>query len=116
MPPNEAWENTHGYYEALFHECGHSTGHPTRLNRPGVAGFDHSTSDQYGREELTAEMTAAFLCSEAGIERQTIENVAAYVESWRRTIKTDQTIVVKAAAAAQKAADWILGKEVNSCA
>lgn len=110
MPPNEAWNNTHGYYEAIFHEMGHSTGHSKRLDRKGITGFDHKGSDNYGKEELVAEFTAAFLCQEAGIERQTIDNLAAYIKNWQTTIKGDKTIVVQAASAAQKAADWILGE------
>ena len=82
MPPNEAWQNTHGYYEALFHECGHSTGNSKRLDRKGITGFDHFGSNNYGKEELVAEYTAAFLCQEAGMERQTIDNLAAYIKNW----------------------------------
>ena len=57
-----------------------------------------------------AEFTAAFLCQEAGIERQSIDNLAAYIKNWQTTIKDDKTIVVQAASAAQKDADHILGE------
>ena len=62
------------------------------------------------QESVVAEFTAAFLCQEAGIERQTIDNMAAYIKNWQTTIKGDKTIVVQAAGAAQKAADHILGE------
>jgi antirestriction protein ArdC len=109
MPPNESWQNTHGYYEALFHEMGHSTGHSKRLDRKGITGFDHFGSDNYGKEELIAELVSAFLCQEAGIERQTIDNLAAYIKNWQTRIKGDKTIVIQSATAAQRAADLILG-------
>lgn len=94
------------FYSTLFHEMGHSTGHPDRLNRSIANRFG---SHDYGREELVAEMTAAFLCAEAGIEA-THENSAAYLASWIATISEDNRAVVTAAGAAQRAADHILGR------
>jgi antirestriction protein ArdC len=97
------------FYSTLFHEMGHSTGHPDRLNRSIANTFG---SHDYGREELVAEMTAAFLCAEAGIEA-THENSAAYLSSWIATIREDNRAVVTAAGAAQRAADHILGRSVE---
>lgn len=94
------------FYSTLFHEMGHSTGHSSRLNRSIANQFG---SHDYGREELVAEMTAAFLCAEAGIEA-THENSAAYLSSWIATISEDNRAVVTAAGAAQRAADHILGR------
>ena len=55
-------------------------------------------------------MGSAFLCSEAGISERTVDNSAAYVASWLQRLRNDAKLVVQAAAQAQKAADWILGK------
>ena len=57
-----------------------------------------------------AELGAAFLCGHCGIETATLENSSAYISSWLRTIRQDSRLVVQSAAAAQKAADWILGR------
>ena len=57
-----------------------------------------------------AEMTSAFLCSHCRITQPVINNQAAYIGSWQRAIKKDSKLVVQAAAQAQKAADYILGK------
>jgi antirestriction protein ArdC len=54
-------------------------------------------------------MTAAYFCGETNIERTTIENSAAYIQGWLRELKNDRKLVVHAAAAAQKAADFIRG-------
>lgn len=98
------------YYSTGFHEVTHSTGHPKRCNRPGVKDFDHFGSDKYSKEELIAEMGAAMLMATAGIATEaTFENSAAYIGSWLRKLKDDPRLVVLAAAAAQKAADYILG-------
>ena len=114
LPAREAFASAEGYYATLFHEFGHSTGHSSRLDRPGVAGFDHFGSGRYGREELVAEMTAALLCNEARIAPATIENSAAYLASWIRSIREDGRILVAAAAAAQRSADRVLGRTVSS--
>jgi antirestriction protein ArdC len=66
-------------------------------------------SDPYAREELIAEMGSAFLCGYAGIEDRTIDSSAAYLEGWLKQLKEDKTLIVHAAAQAQKAADFILG-------
>ncbi len=99
------------YYNTLFHELGHATGHKSRLARKSVAdSISLFGSADYSREELVAEMTAAFLCGRCGIAPATIENSAAYLAGWIRALKADSKAAVLAAAQAQKAADYILGK------
>ena len=67
-------------------------------------------STPYAKEELVAEMGAAFLCGQAGIAERTLDNSAAYVASWLQRLRDDRRLVVQAAAQAQKAADFILGR------
>jgi antirestriction protein ArdC len=94
----------------MFHELGHSTGHESRLNRAGIAKDKHGFgSGSYSREELVAEMTAAFLCGHCGIDTATITDSAAYINNWKTHLRGDMRCVVFAAAQAQKAADYILG-------
>lgn len=102
-----------GYYDTLFHEFGHSTGHASRLNRKGVVGLDHFGSGQYAEEELVAELTAAYLCGEAGIDNQ-VDNEAAYIASWKAKMQADPRLIVQVAAQAQKAADHILGRHFDN--
>lgn len=110
LPVRESFNAVDGYYTTRFHEMGHSTGHRSRLDR--FKGSDQHTfgSHGYGREELVAEMTAAFLSAEAGLLPATVENTSSYIASWLRTIKEDRRAVVVAAGAAQRAADLILGR------
>lgn len=106
--PLKAQFTTEGeYYSTLFHELGHSTGHDKRLNRKELCS-DGFGSENYSLEELTAELTAAFLCAEAGIDG-TINNSAAYIKGWLMKLKEDPKIFVQAAGKAQKAANFILG-------
>jgi antirestriction protein ArdC len=67
-------------------------------------------SNPYCKEELIAEMGAAFLCGQAEIGERTIDNSAAYLKGWLEQLKSDKTLIVQAAAQAQKAADFILNK------
>ena len=107
VPEQSHFDSDAEFYGAVFHELGHSTGHPSRLNRYEPAAFG---SHSYGREELVAEMTAAFLAGEAGTGSATIDNSAAYLAGWIKTIREDVRAVVVAAGAAQRAADYVLGR------
>lgn len=81
MPLREQFKSESGYYSVLFHELGHSTGHESRLNRPSVADGSYFGTEKYSKEELLAEMTAAFLMGESGMIQETRHNSAAYIQS-----------------------------------
>jgi antirestriction protein ArdC len=110
LPMRARFTTPESYYATLFHELIHATGHEKRLARPALttrAGFG---SNPYCKEELIAEMGAAFLCGHAGIVEQTVENSAAYLHTWKQRLQEDNTLIVQAAAQAQKAVDFILGR------
>lgn len=109
MPAPGLFDMPEEYYAVLFHELTHSTGHETRLNRRPSTEPRHFGDTAYAREELVAEMGAAFLCGVCGIERATLENSAAYIASWLKALRNDPKAVVIAAAQAQRAADYIRG-------
>jgi len=100
LPLRERFERAEGYYATVFHELVHSTGHEKRLNRSTLmesAGFG---SNPYCKEELIAEMGAAFLCGEAEIAERTINNSAAYLKGWLEQLRHDKMLIVQAAAQA----------------
>jgi len=109
MPNAVAFESMEEYYSTLFHELTHATGHPTRLNRSSLMEAESFGDESYSREELVAEMGAAFLCGLTGIENRTINNSAAYLHNWLKALKDDSRLVLVAAGQAHKAADLILG-------
>jgi antirestriction protein ArdC len=110
VPPLGSYEDEAEYWSTVFHEDTHSTGHPSRLNRPGIEHFDHFGSQKYSKEELVAEMGAAMLMATAGIETTaTFENSAAYIASWLQKLASEPKWVIQAGAQAQKAVDHILG-------
>ncbi len=110
-PKREAFDSEANYYLTLFHEAVHSTGHESRLARPGVSNPIRFGSHDYTQEELVAEMGAAFLTAEAGIDAEGLmDNSAAYVASWLKALRNDKKLVVFAGAQAQKAVDHILDR------
>ena len=109
MPKRETFVSSEAFYSTLFHELTHSTGHPDRLNRKTLVAGAPFRSPTYTREELCAEMGAAFLCATAGIQDPTIENSASYLQGWLKYLSSDPKALLVAGAQAQKAADYVLG-------
>ena len=69
-------------------------------------------SRDYCKEELVAEISTCFLCVEAGISNNTLNNSAAYIQFWlerlTHLLREDDKAFVRASAQAQKATDFIL--------
>ena len=109
MPHLSQFETADEYYATLFHELVHATGHSTRLKRFGEV--EGNRFEQYSFEELVAEFGAAFLCAFVGIENPSTEALqASYIEGWAKALHNDSHLVIQAASAAQRAADFIRGK------
>jgi len=109
LPHLSQFESGAEYYATLFHELVHSTGHSKRLNR--FRDTQRDLIEQYSFEELVAEFGAAFLCGFAGFENRETEALqAAYIQGWMTALKKDARLIVRAASAAQRAADYIRGK------
>lgn len=110
VPEFKNFKSAEGYYNTLFHELSHSTGHKDRLNRKGIAEFDTFGSDQYSEEELIAEMSASYLMGMCGMFDKEADNSASYIKGWLSKFKGDTKFLITAANKSQKAADYILGK------
>ena len=113
IPHRETFHSPEGLYATIFHELIHATGHASRVGRKGVTEPSYFGSHDYSHEELVAEFGASMLCGVAGIEQQTIENSAAYIQGWLKVLKGDKKLLVLAAGQSQKAADYILRREVE---
>lgn len=110
LPPRELFISAEEEACTTAHEISHSTGHEKRLGREGIAELAPFGSPVYSREELVAELSAAYLCAEAGISNAVIRNQAAYVAGWLKKLRDDRKLLIHAAAQAQKAADYILNR------
>ena len=109
MPRPERFDCPEAYYSTLFHELTHATGYPSRLNRPTLKDMVAFGDTHYSKEELVAEMGAAFLCGVCEIANRTVNNSAAYISGWLERLKNDTRLLVQAAAQAQRAADALRG-------
>ena len=104
MPPQAAFASPQGWCGALLHELGHWTGAPTRLNRDLRNKFG-----SYGyRGRAWAEIGQVMLCAELGIADSEFANNAAYVASWLEQLRSDRKEIFRAAADAQRIADYLL--------
>ncbi len=104
MPPFAAFESPVSYYSVLGHEHIHWTGHRTRLDRLEALG---RKSEGYAREELVAELGAAFLCADLGLADQPREDHAAYLATWLKVLRDDKRAIVAAAGAASRALTFL---------
>lgn len=94
---------TECYYATLLHELTHWTGSDKRLNRFSAVIKRHD----YAFEELVAEIGAAFLCARLGITNSTRDDHASYISSWLKALNSDKKYIFEAAAAAQKAVNYL---------
>lgn len=102
MPDPAAFVDLDSYKATLFHEIGHWTGAASRLNREFGKRFGDSA---YAFEELVAELSAAFLAMEYGLEAQLQH--ASYIASWIKMLKDHEQAFFRAASEAQKVLDYI---------
>lgn len=108
MPPFECFNTPEHYYGVLFHEATHWTGAKHRLDR-----LSNYKGEGWAREELVAELGAAFLCAEYGIENVTRDDHVNYIASWLEALKGDKRAIVTAASQASKAVELLEAIQPN---
>lgn len=105
MPAFADFKSAEDYYSTLSHELTHWTGHKTRLDRELKSHRDNI--QDYAKEELIAELGAAFLCAELGISSEPREDHAAYLQNWIQALKNDKKFIFTAASQASRAVDYL---------
>jgi antirestriction protein ArdC len=105
MPNEVAFISAEEYAATLLHEVAHASGAGHRLNRDLTGRYG---SKAYSIEELFADLASSMVCGELSIPSD-IRNHANYMGYWASVLKEDSRIIFRAAAAAQKIADYILG-------
>jgi antirestriction protein ArdC len=103
VPPQAAFYEPINWYRTLIHEAGHWVGHSSRLDRDQTGKFG---SEAYAKEELVAEMAAAFTCASLGIA-PTVRH-SDYIASWLSVLQKDEKAIFRAASQASKASDYLL--------
>lgn len=105
VPPQQAFRDQINFYRTAFHELSHFSGARHRLNRDTLHHY-HDSLDTRMREELCAELSAAFICAALGIA-PTVRH-ADYLGAWIDLLGEDNRAIFRAASQASKAADYIL--------
>ena len=114
LPEPSQFPTRNGYYQTALHECGHSTGHPDRMDRDTLKdglekGFG---SPEYAREELRAEIAAMMTGERVGVGHDP-QRGAAYVENWVAVLEADPHEIHRAARDAQKMSDCLMERAIE---
>lgn len=94
---------TEAMYSTLLHELSHLTGHKSRLDRFSIP----RSRESLAREELLAELSAAFLCADLGVTPHLRDDHAQYLSHWLEVMKGDKKAIFTAAAGANRAAEYL---------
>lgn len=84
MPEKRQFKDVKSFYSNLFHEMPHSTGAEGQLDRIKPTSFG---SEEYAREELVAELTAALTAQRYGMTKHLKGDSATYLKSWLNPLK-----------------------------
>lgn len=103
MPPPGLFRDQDGYYSTLLHECGHATGHPSRLNRDMSSGYG---TPGYAAEELRAELSSMLLAQRLGTSHDPSQH-HAYVASWIKLIRDKPRELFAAARDAEAICEYL---------
>ncbi len=107
IPDFETFTSASTYYATVFHELGHWTGAPARLDRQFGKRFG---DDAYAAEELVAELTSAFCCAELGMQNTGAD--AAYIAHWVKFLTDHSTAILTAASKASRALEYLRGRAI----
>jgi antirestriction protein ArdC len=102
VPHPSQFEGMGHYFAAVLHELTHWTGAKHRLDRLQRAGYG---SEAYAKEELIAELGAAFACACLTVPGQLRH--AEYLQGWLTILKADKRAIFLAASAARKAHEYL---------
>lgn len=105
MPEFSAFKSAPDYYSTLAHETIHWIG--MKRDEIDAAQFG---SVNYAKEELVAEMGAAFTMAYLGLSSEPRPDHASYIASWLRKLKDDKRFIFQAASAAQKRVDDLIAR------
>jgi antirestriction protein ArdC len=111
MPVIEAFRDAESFYATLAHEATHWTRHASRLDRD--LGRKRYGDEGYAREELVAELGAAFLCADLDLTPEVREDHVAYIACWIEVLRNDKRAIFSAAAHAQRAVDFLHGRQAG---
>ncbi|MEJ5979685.1 zincin-like metallopeptidase domain-containing protein, partial [Novosphingobium sp. PS1R-30] len=105
LPPRSSFSGADSFCRAICHELIHATGHISRVSRPCAAS---TSSVNFVREELVAELGGAFLCAMIGVNP--VARHPELIGSWFALCRHDESEIFRASSQVSKAVAWILGR------
>lgn len=116
MPKFTQFEKPEEYYQVLFHEFSHSTGHYTLLNRKTLMDNCGFRSKTYAKEELVAELSSLYVLDNLKLITENIfKNTASYLASWGQKLKEGiKHNIINTIFHSTKAAELILDKSLKT--
>lgn len=113
LPPEKSFFDAYSYAGTFLHECGHATGHPSRLNRDLSGNFG---TESYAKEELRAEIASAFTAQAIGLHltneqlQPHMDLHKAYIQGWAAYLKDAPAELFRAIKDAEKISDYLIEK------
>ena len=95
--PKEAFKSEYDFYGTALHEVGHCMAAKHRCNEEDALR-NRFGDKAYAHEELRAEITSLLLSLDMGIapSEDHLKNHAAYVESWKRDLPNNPSVLLSA--------------------
>ena len=112
VPQRSQFIDGEAFASNVLHECAHATGATSRLGRLKPAAFG---SEEYAKEELTAELSAAIVASRFGISKHVKSDSAAYLKSWLNSLG-QQPDFLKSVLSEVKSASSMLSQRIEAIA
>lgn len=100
------FESPDAHLVTALHELGHWSGAARHLNREGITA--PATKERYAYEELCVEMAAAFMGASLGLRADHLDDHASYIDHWVSALEQDPSAITRAAAEAERIADFVL--------
>ena len=104
LPEPAVFHTPEAFAATALHEGAHWSGHQDRLNRDLTGRFG---SAAYAQEELRAELSSCFMGAILNLPCD-IPHHADYIASWTAKLREDKREIFRAAADAQRIADYLL--------
>ncbi len=105
VPEKSQFVDGESFYSNLLHEMSHASGSANRLNR--LAPNSTFGSAEYAKEELVAELTAALVASQYGMEKHVKSDSAAYLKSWLNSLNEDPNFIKTSLMDVKRSASFI---------
>lgn len=113
------YKDSSEYYDNLFHELSHATGHESRLNRASLTSSAKFGDDIYSKEEIIAQISSNYCMQRLHLlTYNQLEESNKYIKSWyehlSEPLKKDPAFLIKVFSSAEKASNYLFSTGGNN--